>query len=75
VPGLKKAKAFIRPVKTFDHPSGTLIRPAHSRGRPKLGSYRLETILPAAALDELKKREAQTGVYRTRIAANMSSTK
>jgi hypothetical protein len=38
-------------------------------GRPKLGDYRLETILPQAALDALVKREAESGVYRTRIAA------
>jgi hypothetical protein len=42
-----------------------------SRGRPRCGSYRLETMLPVAALDELKRREEKTGVYRTRIAAQI----
>jgi hypothetical protein len=44
---------------------------AHHRGRPRCAvkGYRLETMLPAAALDELKRREEQTGVYRTRICA------
>jgi len=41
------------------------------RGRPRCGVYRLETMLPKAALDELKRREEKTGVYRTRIAANL----
>jgi hypothetical protein len=41
------------------------------RGRPRLGSWRLETVLPAAALEELKRREAQSGVYRTRICARI----
>jgi len=41
------------------------------RGRPKLGSYRLETILPRAALDELLRREAESGQYRTRVAAEI----
>jgi hypothetical protein len=34
-------------------------------------SYRLETMLPAAALEELKRREQQTGVYRTRLCAQI----
>jgi hypothetical protein len=42
---------------------------AHGRGRPKLGVCRLETMLPAAALNELIRREEQTGIYRTRVAA------
>jgi hypothetical protein len=29
----------------------------------------LETVLPAAVLDELKKREEKTGIYRTRLCA------
>jgi hypothetical protein len=32
------------------------------RGRPRCGSYRLETTLPRAALDELKRREEKTGM-------------
>jgi hypothetical protein len=41
----------------------------NARGRPKLGSYRLETMLQQAALDELKRREEKTDVHRTRICA------
>lgn len=41
------------------------------RGRPRLGVYRLETTISAEALAELKRREQQTGVYRTRIAATL----
>ena len=43
--------------------------PQRGRGRPKLGTYRLETIVPQSVLDELKRREAATGIYRTRVAA------
>jgi hypothetical protein len=28
-------------------------------------------MLPSSVLDELKRREAATGVYRTRLAANL----
>jgi hypothetical protein len=44
----------------------------HSRvGRPRLGEYRLECMLPRAVLDALIERENESGVYRTRIAANV----
>jgi hypothetical protein len=41
------------------------------RGRPRLGSYHLQTMLPAKVLDELMRAENETDVYRTRIAANV----
>jgi hypothetical protein len=43
------------------------------RGRPRLPipNVRLECMLPKAALDELVKREAASGQYRTRIAASI----
>lgn len=46
---------------------------AHSRvvGRPRLGDFRLETMLPLAVLDELVRVENESGVYRTRVAANI----
>ena len=40
-------------------------------GIPKLGTYRLECVLPAKVLNELIRREQETGVYRTRVAANV----
>jgi hypothetical protein len=40
-------------------------------GRPRLGTFRLECMLPAAALAELVRREEQSGVYRTRVAARL----
>ena len=40
-------------------------------GRPRLGSYNLQTILPAFVLNELMRVENETDVYRTRIAANV----
>ena len=43
--------------------------PQSSRGRPCLGSYRLETMLPQACLDELIRREESNGLYRTGVAA------
>jgi hypothetical protein len=48
-------------------------KPAPPRriGRPRCGDYRLETMLPKAALDELLRREAETGIYRTRVAAEI----
>jgi len=42
-----------------------------ARGRPRLGDVRLETIVPKAVWEELLRREAATGVYRTRVAANI----
>jgi hypothetical protein len=45
--------------------------PQRGRGRPRLGDYRIECVVPKAALDELKRRETATGIYRTRIAANI----
>lgn len=41
------------------------------KGRPRVGDWRLETTLPRAVLDELLRREQQSGVYRTRIAAQI----
>ena len=41
---------------------------AGRRGRPRVGEWRLECVLPKAALDELVKRENQSGKYRTAIA-------
>jgi hypothetical protein len=35
------------------------------RGRPKLGTYRLETMLPHAALEELKRREQTVTISQT----------
>lgn len=43
-------------------------------GRPSLGSFRLETVLPQAAFDELKRREAATGIYFTRVATAILCT-
>jgi hypothetical protein len=40
-------------------------------GRPRCGVYRLECTLPQPVLDELKRQEQATGVYRTRIAAGI----
>jgi hypothetical protein len=36
-----------------------------------LGDYRVERVVPQAVLDESKRREELTGVYRTPIAANI----
>jgi hypothetical protein len=41
------------------------------RGRPKLGDFRLETMLPHTVFKKLLRVENETGVYRTRIAANV----
>jgi len=48
-------------------------RPVGNRGpgRPKAGTYRLETMLPEACLAELIRREQKTGQYRTRVAADI----
>jgi hypothetical protein len=40
-------------------------------GRPRLGDYRLETMLPIQVLNELVRVETESGVYRTRVAANV----
>jgi len=41
------------------------------KGRPKLGVFRLQTILPANVMNALLDAENATGAYRTRIAANV----
>jgi hypothetical protein len=49
--------------------------PARRRqGRPRLGDYRLETVIPQAAFDELKRREAAGEGYFARVAANILCT-
>jgi hypothetical protein len=40
-------------------------------GRPKLGDYRLQAILPQFVLNELMRVENETEVYRSRVAANV----
>jgi len=40
-------------------------------GRPRIGTYRLQCILPAQVLNELLNVENETDVYRTRIAAQI----
>jgi hypothetical protein len=44
---------------------------AQKVGRPKVGSYRLETIVTHDVLEELMREEAASGLYRTRVAANV----
>ena len=44
---------------------------SRGRGRPRLGVYRVECTLPQAALDELLRRENESGSYRSRIAAKI----
>jgi hypothetical protein len=45
--------------------------PAPKAGRPSVGTFRLETTLPQQVLDELIREENATGLYRTRVAANV----
>lgn len=40
-------------------------------GRPRVGIYRLQCILPAQVLNELMTIENETDVYRTRVAAQV----
>jgi hypothetical protein len=40
-------------------------------GRPRLGHYRLETIVSPAVRDKLVREETASGVYRTRVAAKV----
>jgi len=42
-----------------------------SVGRPRVGSYSLQCILPQKVLDEFVNVENETNVYRTRIAADV----
>jgi hypothetical protein len=42
-----------------------------ARGRPRCGTYHLQTILPARVLDELVRVENETDLYRTRVAAKV----
>jgi len=46
-------------------------QPARKCGRPRLGSFRLECIVPREVLEQLLRVEAETDVYRTRVAANV----
>jgi hypothetical protein len=43
----------------------------NGRGRPRLGTYRLECMLPKYVRDELMRVEIESEVYRTRVAANV----
>jgi hypothetical protein len=45
--------------------------PQRRPGRPRLGDYRLEMTVPQAVLDRLEQLEAERGIYRTRIAAEI----
>ena len=54
-------------ASAFTQGSGRPRRP----GRPKVGSYRLETMLPKECLDELIRREEAGLGYRTRVAADV----
>lgn len=47
------------------------MRKANPRGRPRLGDCRIETVIPQAVMDALKANERETGVYHTRVAANV----
>jgi hypothetical protein len=49
----------------------TVVVVVQSRGRPRCGSYHLQTMLPKKVLDELVRVENETDVYRTRVAANV----
>jgi hypothetical protein len=52
---------------------GVTVQP-RSRGRPKLGDYRLETIVSKEVWNELLAREKAGKGYRTRIAAEILTT-
>jgi len=41
------------------------------RGRPRLGTVRVECSVPKAVFDKLVQEEARTNVYRTRVAAHV----
>jgi hypothetical protein len=41
------------------------------RGRPRCGDWRLECVLPRYVLEELMREEIASGLYRTRVAANV----
>lgn len=45
--------------------------PARHIGRPRVGSYRLQCMLPAVVIEELVRIENESGDYRTRVAANV----
>lgn len=44
---------------------------AQGRGRPRLGTFRLECMLPKYVRDELMRVEVESEIYRTRVAANV----
>jgi hypothetical protein len=52
-------------------PMITKMRKANPRGRPRLGDCRIETVIPQAVMDALKASERETGMYHTRVAANV----
>jgi len=51
--------------------AGSVVTPQRRVGRPRVGDCRLETIIPQAAMNELKRRELAGGGYYTRIAAQV----
>jgi hypothetical protein len=44
---------------------------ARGPGRPRLGDVRIACKVPQRVADALRRREETTGVYRTRVAANV----
>jgi len=45
--------------------------PVRGRGRPRVDTVRVECNVPREVMQLLIQREAETNVYRTRIAANV----
>lgn len=65
-------RAAINRSVPHQYQKGPKARPSvHVLGRPRVGDFRLQTILPIKVLDELLRAENETDVYRTRIAANV----
>jgi hypothetical protein len=62
---MKSASAQVKAVQQAQQ------QQQRSIGRPRVGSYHLQTILPRYVLDELMNVENETNVYRTRIAADV----
>jgi hypothetical protein len=42
-----------------------------NRGRPRLGDVRVEVVVPQAVFNRLLREESTTGIYRTRLAAQV----
>jgi len=70
--GIKAPKFTLRRSSFAARQPGVTVKPiSRGPGRPKVGDFRLECMVPKAVWNELLRREQAGQGYRTRIAADI----